>query len=152
MSMPAHTAEPAVDPDVEVLRLLAAGCSSTEIAARLGLGPSTVKKRVERVYGRIGCQSRANQAAEYVAQHGHELPTTHTPALTERQHQVLAMISEGHTNTAIAAALGISESSAKTHTSNLYARIGARNRAQATRYAMNLQNTDPARIGTTADI
>lgn len=159
MSMPAYAAQPVADPyrpnppqtdpDTEVLRLLAAGCSSTEIATRLGLGASTAKRRVERVYARIGAQTRRHQAADYLARHGEELPTTHTPWLSDRQRQVLAMIAEGHTTTDIARALGISESSAKTHTATLYAKIGARNRAQATRYAMNLQNLDatPATAG-----
>jgi DNA-binding NarL/FixJ family response regulator len=153
MTMPENAAAAAVadpspaggtDPDLEVLRMLAAGCSSTEIADRLGLGASTTKKRIERVYGRIGCQTRQQQAAEHVARHGYELPDVHNPCLTERQAQVLDLIAQGHSNVEIAAALGLSESTTRTHIAGLYSRIGVRNRAQATRYALTVQAAAPA--------
>jgi DNA-binding NarL/FixJ family response regulator len=144
MSMPTITLTEQQVSDTDVLCLLAEGCSNVEIAARLGVGPSTVKKRVERVYARIGVQSRQQQAADWIAAHGHELPNTLNPNLTDRQLQVLYLIAQGCTNAEIAEALGLSESSVKTHTGTVYAKIGARNRAQATRWAMNLRNAEPA--------
>lgn len=167
MSMPAHTAGPggdrfgsatAPDParvgsddaDAQVLRLLGEGCSVAEIATRLGLSVFMARKRIERVYGRVGCQSRRLQAAEYVARHGYQLGPTRTPCLTERQSQVLTMISEGCSNAQIADALALSPATVRSHIASLYARIGARNRAQATRYAMNLQHTTPTLTGVPA--
>lgn len=105
MSMPSIAPAPvpgggddaAVDLDVEVLRLIAEGCPVVQIAQRLQLTLGTTKKHVERVYARIGCQTRQAQAADHVARHGLELAPEHAPTLTERQAQVLNLIAEGHT-------------------------------------------------------
>jgi DNA-binding CsgD family transcriptional regulator len=155
MGMPGNTAGPvadpwppaAGDPDVEVLRLLAEGCSNAEISARLGLAPREVKKRTWRVSAGIGHQSIQQQAADYVARHGYELPPADPAWLSEREHQVLALITDGHTNAQIAAALEISPATAKSHTTNIYAKIGAHNRAQAVRWAMSRSETQPTPAG-----
>lgn len=52
-------------------------------------------------------------------------------ALSDRERQVLACIVDGMTNKRIAAALGISEKTVKTHVSHLLAKLGVRDRTQA---------------------
>lgn len=51
--------------------------------------------------------------------------------LSERESEVLAMITQGYSNAEIASALFLSINSIKTHIRKLYAKIGARDRSQA---------------------
>lgn len=53
------------------------------------------------------------------------------PRLTERERQILQLLSDGLAIPAIAKQLFISESTTKTHVSKLYEKLGAANRAQA---------------------
>jgi DNA-binding CsgD family transcriptional regulator len=55
--------------EVEVLRLLARGCSNKEIAARLVISPKTAGKHVEHIYQKIDASSRA-AASLFAVQHG----------------------------------------------------------------------------------
>ena len=55
--------------------------------------------------------------------------------LTPREGEVLILIATGLTNQEIATKLFISEGTVKTHINNLFAKIGARDRAQAVAYA-----------------
>jgi DNA-binding NarL/FixJ family response regulator len=55
--------------------------------------------------------------------------------LTAREVEVLGLISQGLSNAQIAARLFIGEATVKTHINNSFAKIGARNRAEAVRYA-----------------
>ncbi|TCO50916.1 response regulator [Actinocrispum wychmicini] len=55
--------------------------------------------------------------------------------LTAREVEVLGLIADGLSNAQIATALFISETTVKTHINNSFAKIGARNRAEAVRYA-----------------
>ncbi|RAG85910.1 LuxR family transcriptional regulator [Streptacidiphilus pinicola] len=45
--------------EVDVLRLLARGCSSREIAGRLVISPKTARNHVEHIYAKIGVSTRA---------------------------------------------------------------------------------------------
>ncbi|GLZ79601.1 hypothetical protein Afil01_44080 [Actinorhabdospora filicis] len=51
--------------------------------------------------------------------------------LSSREREVLAGLSQGHSNAQIAARLFISEDTVKTHTQRLYRKLGARDRAHA---------------------
>ena len=53
------------------------------------------------------------------------------PQLSPREHQVLQLLAEGLGVAAIARQLFVSESTAKTHISKIYEKLGAANRAQA---------------------
>ncbi len=53
------------------------------------------------------------------------------PALTQREGEVLALLVEGRANKVIAARLGISEHTVKTHIASVYEKLRARNRAEA---------------------
>jgi DNA-binding NarL/FixJ family response regulator len=55
--------------EVEVLRLLAAGLSNKQIAARLALSPLTVQSHVRTIYGKLGVTSRS-AATRYALEHG----------------------------------------------------------------------------------
>jgi DNA-binding NarL/FixJ family response regulator len=55
--------------------------------------------------------------------------------LTPREAEILKLIAEGLSNTEIAAALVLSNATVKTHINHVLAKTGARDRAQAVRYA-----------------
>jgi len=55
--------------------------------------------------------------------------------LTVREVEVLRLIAAGRSNVQIAAELFVSEATVKTHINHLFAKTGARDRAQAVRYA-----------------
>ncbi|HEU5356722.1 MAG TPA: response regulator transcription factor [Actinocrinis sp.] len=55
--------------------------------------------------------------------------------LTVREVEVLRLIAAGRSNAQIAAELFVSEATVKTHINHLFAKTGARDRAQAVRYA-----------------
>jgi DNA-binding NarL/FixJ family response regulator len=62
-------------------------------------------------------------------------PRTVADALTTREVEVLERIAAGYTTREIAASLVISAGTVERHITNLYAKIGARGRADATAYA-----------------
>ncbi|HUZ70688.1 MAG TPA: response regulator transcription factor [Candidatus Saccharimonadales bacterium] len=55
--------------EIEVLKLIAAGLSNTEIAAALFLSSATVKTHINRIFSKTGARDRA-QAVRYAYQHG----------------------------------------------------------------------------------
>ena len=55
--------------EVDVLRLLARGLSSKEIAARLVISPKTARNHIEHIYVKIGASSRVT-ASLFAMQHG----------------------------------------------------------------------------------
>ena len=55
--------------------------------------------------------------------------------LTPREVEVLALIAEGLTNSEIAERLVVSAATVKSHVNHIFAKIGARDRAQAVVYA-----------------
>ncbi len=61
-----------------------------------------------------------------------------TPSLTDRESEILGLIAGGATNREIAAALFLSPHTVKEHTSTLYRKLGARNRADAVQRAQRL--------------
>jgi DNA-binding CsgD family transcriptional regulator len=60
------------------------------------------------------------------------------PSLTPRQAEVLALLSTGLTNKDIAQALHLSIGTVERHLATIYRKVGLRNRAEATRYAIRL--------------
>jgi HD-GYP domain-containing protein (c-di-GMP phosphodiesterase class II) len=64
--------------EVDVLRLLARGLSSREIATQLVISPKTARNHIEHIYAKIGASSRAT-ASLFAMQHG-LLPSEPTPS------------------------------------------------------------------------
>ena len=60
------------------------------------------------------------------------------PALSDREREVLDLIARGSTNREIAGELFLSPHTVKEHTSSLYRKLGARNRAEAVQKAQRL--------------
>lgn len=52
-------------------------------------------------------------------------------ALSPRQREVLHLVTQGHSNKQIGRALGVAESSVRTHLVLAFQKLGARNRAHA---------------------
>jgi DNA-binding NarL/FixJ family response regulator len=63
------------------------------------------------------------------------VPSANDDELTPRELEVLALIAQGRSNAEIAAALFVSAATVKTHINHVFAKIGARDRAQAVHYA-----------------
>lgn len=59
-----------------------------------------------------------------------------SPALTDRERQVLDLLADGHGVSTISGRLSVSESTTKTHITRIYDKLGAANRAQALVTAM----------------
>jgi DNA-binding NarL/FixJ family response regulator len=57
--------------------------------------------------------------------------------LTDREHDVLRLLSRGASNTEIAAGLHVSEATVKTHVGSIFMKLGVRDRAAAIVYAFD---------------
>lgn len=70
-------------------------------------------------------------------------------ALTLRQREVLALLKQGLPNKQIAARMGIQEVTVKLHLSRVFRKLGATNRTEAVRIAMESDSADTRRLGMT---
>ncbi len=61
----------------------------------------------------------------------HRGSTTSQPALTEREHEVLALLAQGLSNAAIAESLFVSVHTVRNHIANLSAKLGAHSKLEA---------------------
>ena len=111
----AREGDPLTGREQEILALLSAGNSLPDIAERLGITLGTVKDHVTRVYTKIGANRERNP-------------------LTRRELEILALVAAGNSTPEIAEQLRISSGTVKTHLTNVYKKIGAKNRVQAARY------------------
>jgi DNA-binding NarL/FixJ family response regulator len=68
-SVPSGVVGDLTNREVEVLGLIAAGLSNTEIARRLVLSEATVKTHINRLFAKTGVRDRA-QAVRYAYEHG----------------------------------------------------------------------------------
>lgn len=62
------------------------------------------------------------------------------PPLSEREEQIVRMISEGLPNSEISTVLGLSLHTVKNHLSNIYSKLGISNRAELQLYASSSRN------------
>jgi DNA-binding NarL/FixJ family response regulator len=70
-------------------------------------------------------------------------------ALTLRQREVLALLKQGLPNKQIAARMGIQEVTVKLHLSKVFGKLGATNRTEAVRIALESDSADSGRLGMT---
>ncbi|WP_406342061.1 response regulator [Streptomyces sp. NBC_00648] len=89
------------------------------LAGQAGLAPSVQRRLLERV----------------TAPPPVTAPPVLPDGLTGREGEVLGLVAEGLSNPEISRALHISTATVKTHINNIFAKTGARDRAQAVRYA-----------------
>jgi DNA-binding NarL/FixJ family response regulator len=115
--------------DREILRLVAEGLTNAEIGPRVHLSQDTVKQHTRALYARLRVPGRAG--AVDVARRLGALPSQPTGRISPREHDVLRVLATGATNAEIARRLGLSPHTVKQHTSSIYRKLGARNRAQA---------------------
>lgn len=129
------------DADELVMRALAAGAhgyllksvSGTEMlqsirhvmADRRVIDPAIAGGLIERALTASPAQARVMQSN----------PLTQQGALTAREREVLNLVARGHSNQAIAEALGVSITTVKTHVGSLYAKSGAASRVQLAGFA-----------------
>jgi len=122
--------------DADVLPALRAGArgyltkdaGAAEIAAAIAA--------VHRGETHLGPAVQARLVATIVQPPGAEAPPADLPDdLTAREAEVLTLIARGLSNQEIAEQLVISNATVKTHVNRLLMKTGARDRAQAVRYA-----------------
>jgi DNA-binding NarL/FixJ family response regulator len=70
-------------------------------------------------------------------------------SLTKREREILQLVSEGHTNAAMASMLWLTEQTIKFHLSNLYRKLEVANRTEAARWARDNGAAVPA-VATTS--
>ena len=64
------------------------------------------------------------------------VPSSIFPELTDREHEILALIAQGYKNPEIATRLVVSPKTVGTHIEHIYSKIGCSTRAAASLYAM----------------
>lgn len=146
------------EPHVAIVDLFLGGESGPEVCERLRAeapaprvllisGAGGISPRAARAAGAAGFISKdtpASEIAKLVREVGAGktvFPTSESPdapALTEREREILSMIAAGSTNREIAGALFLSPYTVKEHTSALYRKLGARNRAEAVQLSQRL--------------
>ncbi len=93
---------------------------SLAISTELGMGP--LMERTQERLDRIG--PTAPQTTDYPS------------GLSQREVEVLRLVAQGKSNREIGDELVITEGTVRRHVSNLYQKIGANNRSEATSYAL----------------
>ena len=146
------------EPHVAIVDLFLGGESGPEICERLRAqapaprvllmsGAGGISARAARAAGAAGFVSKdwsAPEIAKLVRLVGDgkeaftDAPVSEGPLLTDREREILGLIAEGATNREIAGSLFLSPHTVKEHTSSLYRKLGARNRADAVQRAQRI--------------
>jgi DNA-binding CsgD family transcriptional regulator len=109
---------------VETVRLVASAIPGARFVA-YDRAPAACPYYEHRIYHGVVC--------EFLADSGREMHLS--PTLTGREVEVLRLVAQGLTNAEIADELVISRNTADRHVSNILAKTGSANRAQAVLYA-----------------
>lgn len=83
-----------------------------------------------------GCMERLLARTELTHEHSPPLTTPGELELTDREREVLQRVASGERNKEIAAGLGISEPTVKSHLTNIYFKLGVDSRASAVAVAL----------------
>jgi len=149
---------PSLRPDVALVDLFLSGESGADVCASIRRrspdtrvllisGSGRMSPAAARAAGASGFVSKdweAKDVARAVRAVGMGqtmfAPTSQLPAplLSEREREVLDLIAAGSTNREIASTLYLSPHTVKEHTSALYRKLGARNRAEAVQRAQRV--------------
>jgi DNA-binding NarL/FixJ family response regulator len=116
----------AVDPALEIV--------GTALRRDIDQGRLRVPSRAEAVMLSPPAAARAAATADETTSAEHDP----IEALTPRELDVLALLSDGHGNRAIAARLGISEHTVKFHLASIFGKLGASTRTEAVRRGLEL--------------
>jgi DNA-binding NarL/FixJ family response regulator len=122
----------AVSPATRVLLISGAGVVSPSVARSAGAS-GFISKDWSAV-DVVKAVRMVSLGSEVFADHG----ALESP-LSDREQEVLTLIAAGSTNKEIAVRLHLSPHTVKEHTSAIYRKLGARNRAEATRQAQRLK-------------
>ena len=87
------------------------------------------------VYRDIGMPRHLRMAQSKLTDLGRERAAK-TDGLTGRELQVLSLVAGGHTSKEVAEELSLSVTTIQRHIANIYIKLGVRNRAEATAYAL----------------
>lgn len=162
--LPARTGEEALalarryEPHVALVDLFLSGESGADLCEALRAasprtrvllisGSGRISPAAARAAGASGFISKDAPAHEVAAAvrrvgSGHTLFATRSEQpsqpLTEREREVLLLVARGATNREIAEVLHLSPHTVKEHTSALYRKLGARNRAEAVQRAQRV--------------
>lgn len=100
------------------------------------LGPDVTRAVIERLSAqRSSVTDSAATPAAAAAEPSGGLAAMAEVGLTERERDVIRLLAEGRSNSEIAAALFLGETTVKTHVSNILQKLGARDRIQAVVWA-----------------
>jgi DNA-binding NarL/FixJ family response regulator len=137
--------------ELEVLALICAGRSATEIAEALAISPHTVINHKRRIYAKLEVQSRTEAAAE-VGRLGLRLNDDATREnrergpkdgdLTQRERDILDSIARGESVRQTAQSLGIAIKTVQCEQRQLFTKLRARNRPEALARARRLGLVD----------
>jgi two-component system, NarL family, response regulator LiaR len=99
-------------------------------------GPAELVRAIQRVYrGDSSLHPTIARKVLHELAHPPARPPTSEP-LTEREVRVLRLVAHGESNLQIAAALGISEATVRTHVSNILSKLHLASRTQAALHAL----------------
>ena len=108
--------------------------SARQEAERLGM--AQLAHQMQALTAQLDGQEGRQPHLEEPASRAGEDQAIPAPALTPREVEVLRLLAGGASNQEIAATLVISVHTVERHLANIYAKIGARRRVDATRYAL----------------
>ncbi len=98
-----------------------------------GAEPEAMLRAIRTVAGgeAIFSPSVARRVMDFFAHRKPDLPPQIFPELTERERELLALLAQGLTNTAIAERLSLSPKTVRNHVSNIFSKLQVADRAQA---------------------
>jgi DNA-binding NarL/FixJ family response regulator len=108
-----------------------ARAARTAAAGQSVLDPAVQARLVAAATG-AGSSAPSQEGAR---PHAGAVPRALPDGLTAREAEVLTLVAAGRSNREIASGLFVSEATVKTHINNIFAKVGARDRAQAVHYA-----------------
>ncbi|MEU4250242.1 response regulator transcription factor [Amycolatopsis sp. NPDC026612] len=127
----------AYDPE-DVLPAAKAGVRGYVVDAAGGVSWAAVVRAVAAGGGWLAPAAAGKLLGEFRARAWHRLPERTRIPLTERELSVLRLVAQGCSNLEVAAELGLSQSTIKTHVSRMLARLDLRSRTQLAALARDL--------------